>query len=133
MLCKQCKVGTDFYTNNKSKCKECIRKYQAEWRVKNLEHSRATGRKHNALRRQRVLDMYGRKCVCCGEPEQKFLTLEHRNGDGHLDRKQYGTGYMYQLAVKVFDPIKYEILCYNCNNAKGRYGICPHQENKVTP
>jgi hypothetical protein len=25
---------------------------------------------------------------------------------------------------------RYQLLCHNCNMAKGFYGLCPHQEQK---
>src|SRR3990167_4325112 len=142
--CKKTKELSRFYNGgtNTRRCKECTRedsklrysknpeKYRGavnEWKRRNPEKYKEIYREITRKRKQKLFDMYGRKCTCCGESEEKFLTLEHKNKDGNKDRKKYGTGYMYQLALKRKDPKRYEILCYNCNNAKARYNQCPHK------
>jgi hypothetical protein len=39
---------------------------------------------------QTVLAAYGGKCVCCGEAEEAFLTLDHVNNDGKQHRAELG-------------------------------------------
>lgn len=79
-----------------------------------------------------VFAHYGNKCLCCGETEPKFLTLDHINNDGHMDR-----GPKRRLTAKLLDrhrkiiatnfPDTYRILCFNCNCGRERNGgICPH-------
>jgi hypothetical protein len=87
----------------------------------------------NKNRRERlwnlVLEIYGSKCVCCGESNKNFLTLDHINGGGSKERT--GSTTTLQKAVEEKDKTKYQILCYNCNT--GRHwngGICPHVEEK---
>jgi hypothetical protein len=81
--------------------------------------------------RQRVLDHYGGKCVCCGESGPQFLTLDHINGDGGARRKELPShlrtgGGMYGKIVR--DGFPYpdylQVLCYNCNCARGHHGYC---------
>jgi hypothetical protein len=97
-------------------CKQCIAK-----------RSREKWRKY----REMILDYYGRKCVCCGEEEESFLTLDHINDDGYLDRNPNGDKKsgkeLYVLVEKQGFPDKYQILCQNCNWGKKIKGICPHQ------
>jgi hypothetical protein len=130
MKCKKCNNEGEFY-KGRMVCKKCIQRYQHEWVISHKKQSLELGRRYNAIRRQKVLDAYGRKCACCGETEEQFLTLEHKRGDGNKDRREHGTGYMYQIALKKINKDKYEILCYNCNNARGRYGQCPHVKNII--
>lgn len=135
------------------KSKETKAKWEREYYKKNPEYfkkkrSKLTKEKKNAyqkkyrfgpkrneiLERQRryyrelrikVLTHYGGKCNCCGETIEQFLTIDHiNNGRGnppirptHLDR----------WIVKNNYPINLQILCYNCNCAKGHFGKCPHQ------
>ena len=77
--------------------------------------------------RLEVIALYGGKCVCCGETEPDFLTLDHINNDGFLQRKRYPSGSASYKIVMKERPTDIQILCYNCNCAKGHYGICPHE------
>lgn len=74
------------------------------------------------------------KCKCCGETEMVFLALDHINGGGKQHRKEIfngrnsgGRGYYSWLKRNNY-PEGYQILCHNCNFAKGDSGkVCPHQ------
>lgn len=78
--------------------------------------------------RQRILDAYGNRCACCGETTPEFLTVDHFNNDGAEHRKLIGHGnHFYKwLAKHGFPQEDFQLLCWNCNCAKGRYGACPH-------
>lgn len=81
--------------------------------------------------RTQFLEMYGNKCNCCGEMVIEFLTLDHINGQKGIKRsKKEGGMYAYKTAIVNYRPDLYQILCWNCNCAKGHYGICPHQKEK---
>lgn len=75
--------------------------------------------------RNKFFEMYGEQCVCCGEIEKSFLTLEHI-----IPRKitrGKDTGYRAMLkAIKEHRPDLYQVLCWNCNCGKID-GICPHK------
>jgi hypothetical protein len=79
--------------------------------------------------RQRLLDFFGRRCACCGETRQEFLSLDHINGGGNKhNRLRNGSHGVYRDALN--DPEarnKYRLLCHNCNFARGHYGYCPHE------
>lgn len=74
-------------------------------------------------------------CVCCGEKQIDFLTIDHTNNDGHLDKginakKRMGGNYLYGYLKKRGFPNKdkYQVLCWNCNCGKGiNGGVCPHK------
>lgn len=72
-----------------------------------------------------ALDHYGRVCRCCGETEEAFLALDHINNDGGARRKERRV--LIGLWAKQNDyPPTLQVLCHNCNSAKGFYGQCPH-------
>ena len=75
-----------------------------------------------------VLNHYGHKCACCGETTFEFLTLDHIDGNGAKHRKRVGN--VYSWLRKNNYPSGYQILCFNCNCAKGFYGKCPHQNKE---
>lgn len=75
-----------------------------------------------------VLDHYGRVCACCGEAEKGFLTLDHIDNSGTSKRKTLAShvNLAYWL-IKHDYPEGYQILCWNCNQAKRILGECPHE------
>lgn len=70
------------------------------------------------------------KCACCGENEVKFLCIDHINGGGGKHRKEIkGKGLTTYIWLKKNGyPNGFQVLCHNCNMAKGFYGLCPHKE-----
>lgn len=67
-------------------------------------------------------------CQCCGETTLEFLALDHVNGSGNQHRKEVGTLAMAEWAKRNnYPPGLFQVLCHNCNMAKGFYGRCPHQ------
>lgn len=78
-----------------------------------------------------VLTAYGKRCVCCGEKEPAFLTLEHTKGDGKAHRGKSGSYTAYvDLKRRGWPKDGYTLLCMNCNWAK-RFGEskCPHKQS----
>ena len=78
-----------------------------------------------------VIEHYGGKCVCCGESELLFLTLDHIDGQGAKHRKQFGGRYsarkVYQWVIAQNYPQTLQVLCFNCNCGKARNNnVCPH-------
>lgn len=85
--------------------------------------------KHQRLRR-RVLEHYGLKCACCPEDIYEFLEIDHIAGGGNDHRRLIGSG-IYRWLVRNNFPPGFQTLCSNCNRAKFKYGICPHQRAKI--
>lgn len=139
---------TSFYPDRthrdglQSRCKDCIkldrRMRYAEDPSKFKEHNRVYRLAHrdqfleyNRNVRRRALAAYGDKCACCGEATPEFLGIDHVNNDGEAHRrvlKGYGRA-IYQWLAKEGYPQdgRFQILCHNCNVAKGCYGGCPHK------
>ena len=107
-----------------------IYKTKEEYRLAGIEKSKI----RNAKNRMACLVFYSSVipfCKCCGEKEIKFLSIDHINGGGNKHRKEIGIkdgkgGNIYHWIIANNFPEGFQILCHNCNMAKGFYGICPH-------
>jgi hypothetical protein len=71
----------------------------------------------------------GYECACCGISEKAFLSLDHIEGGGCRERRvgKMGVYSIYSRLRKLGFPPGYQILCMNCNYAKG-HGGCPHKK-----
>ena len=79
------------------------------------------------LAKEQGIEHYGSVCSCCGLKDKRFLTIDHINGRDKTVRRQ--TGQMeWERLRNLGWPSDIQLLCFNCNCAKGVYGICPHQE-----
>ena len=74
--------------------------------------------------RLEVLGAYGGKCVCCGESNAAFLTLDRIDNDGAAHRRKVKA--IYSWAKRNNYPSALQLLCWNCNCAKRVDGSCPH-------
>jgi len=107
-----CKTSRD---GHRSVCKRCMQKERATY----------TKRAKDA-----AFEAYGGyKCVCCGEANPKFLTLDHINGGGRANRRnQSGIGFYVWLRNNNYSA-DLQVLCYNCNCGRAHNnGVCPHKE-----
>jgi hypothetical protein len=91
-------------------------------------------RRYNQKLRHDILVHYSGglpACSCCGEKHDEFLTIDHINGGGTDHRRMIGGGRLiYNWLVKNDFPPGFQVLCMNCNFAKGRaYGNCPHKKS----
>jgi predicted HNH restriction endonuclease len=112
--------------------KEYFRKHNSDYVHGHLEESRAYAREYKRKRwaetRKKVIAHYGNKCNCCGIDTLEFLCLDHINGGGAKHKREIG-GHIWDWVVKNNFPADFQILCHNCNMAKGFYGSCPHTRN----
>ena len=105
------------------KNRDSILKRHKEY-IRDTESNRESSKKSYKWYRDKFLELYGGACKCCGEDIKEFLTIEHINGQrGTKKQTSYAA---YRDAVKNYNTEIYEILCMNCNHARGRYGNCPH-------
>lgn len=79
-----------------------------------------------------VINEYGGKCVCCGETNPGFLTIDHINKNGaEARRRNTAQTKIYNwLKTNGYPKDNYQLLCYNCNCASYRYGECPHKNKQ---
>lgn len=91
--------------------------------------AKCAGDRWKAQVKLKVFSAFGYKCACCGENNPYFLTLDHKipHTNGHPYRNGLNKEQVYSECIKDnFDPEKYQLLCMNCNFAKGIFGACPH-------
>lgn len=103
--------------------------YNKLYRAENIETRRAYDLKRSRDLRLKALQAYGGtppKCACCGEKEIKFLSIDHINGGGNYERKKLSRWVNQWLKTNNY-PKGYQVLCFNCNLAKGFYKKCPHK------
>ena len=145
----------DFYqTTGSRQCKDCIKKRISEryrrmsknpewlkserirlrdWKRSHIKEVREVNKKWYRRIRFEVMRAYGGRhpqCKCCGESIDGFLAIDHMDGGGgkHLKELRIRGSNFYLWLKKNNFPKRFQILCHNCNFAKGRYGACPHKK-----
>ena len=104
------------------------RKLEYERRPEVIARRRAHHKECSQRLRIEFLDMYGGKCACCGEPDKRFLTMDHVNNNGEAHRRKRGIRGIFRDALAKYAPDEYQILCWNCNCGRSANGgICPHK------
>jgi hypothetical protein len=105
---------------------------------KNIERIREYRRDLNKRYKLEVMGHYSNgniKCNCCGEADIRFLCLDHINGGGNRERATIGhivgSSFYKWLRARGFPP-GIQVLCYNCNMAKGVSKECPHKQDLLT-
>jgi len=121
-----------------------------ELRKKKYAHSPITLARRKTIRdeiRLEVLQYYSKRlsksnipcCRCCGEKSHvDFLAIDHIAGRKEMDSEPelVKIGYSSSKKIEVLGqwikknnfPKGFQILCHNCNVAKGIYGECPHEK-----
>lgn len=122
--------------------KKCL-----EWRHKNIEKDRASGRRYYWKHKERIrikqksdrlqqkLTVFNHytqnslRCMCdcqCQEKNITMLTVDHINSDGYLERRKQARADYYSSIIRKGFPPTYQILCWNCNIGRAHNGgICP--------
>lgn len=118
-----------YYIKNKTKLLTNIHKYRAKPETKEKERKNQTA--YRLKIKRTVFDHYGNECRCCGETNPFFLSIDHVNNDGNLEKKngkRPGGRMLYGKIISENFPITYQVLCMNCNFGKSKNGgICPHE------
>lgn len=107
---------------------------KAYWNKYHQDHKAERNEKRrvrNIATRYTVLSYYSDGipyCKCCGESTYEFLTVDHINNDGSKHRREIGSrgDDICRWLIKNKFPSGFQILCMNCNFAKGKYKSCPH-------
>ncbi len=114
-----------WYEKNKDK----NNKQSKEYYQKNKIRLRKYANKIRRELRSFVIKKYGGKCKCCGESELAFLAIDHVNNDGYKEKKKIKNNMLLSRLRDRKINKKYQVLCHNCNSAKGYYGCCPHDKS----
>lgn len=113
-------------------CRDCTDRRNAYYRTDEGKEKRRVHRKgYRSRLRNAVLDGYGAFCKCCNEQDRRFLTLDHVNNDGNIERNGQHTcsHKQYTRLIEAGFPPHMQVYCYNCNMGKARNGgVCPHQD-----
>lgn len=125
-----------YYKRGICTCSSCGNKYKMTWRDSNRVRSRAIVTKCRTNLRKEVLSAYGGYCACCGEDTPEFLVVDHTRGDGASHRRELGTrdsNRVYaEIKRKGFPKERFQLLCANCNHAKGQNKTCPHARLSIS-
>lgn len=105
-----------------------LRQYMKAYRVENKEKLAAMKRAYASDAKTQGILAYGGRCACCGESNAHFLTVDHISGRGDEPYRLSGKRLWQDLKRKGWPTDNYQLLCFNCNCAKGAYGQCPHLE-----
>ena len=111
------------------------RQYMHDYSSGQGSRGAAAVRRYEAKIRQQVFDHYGNRCICCGEDNPVFLTIDHINNDGAKHRKKLSSGGRSRSGISIYKDLHREgfpddvrLLCYNCNLGRQRNGgVCPHE------
>ena len=112
-----------------------------KWRIKNKEKIQKYRKEITTPKIKKlaieVFSVYSKRhsnsnipcCRCCGINEyMEFLTVDHIYGRDNLpedEKDLHGKGLNWWLKKNNY-PDGFQILCFNCNMAKGDKGHCPH-------
>lgn len=149
-------VGEPEPVKGQNICRPCYREQYNAWRAKRpekrkeyyqknrekiIEKSVQWGRENKQKRhvitrtwrwriRLEMIEAYGGKCACCGEKQPEFLSIDHIRNDGYTKRlkgEPVGAALYRVLRDRGWPKDEYQLLCMNCNFAKGHFGECPHK------
>ena len=120
------------YKYSKYICDNCLKIKNQQKYIKYICKIKNQQKKYELENKILVIKEYGGECVCCHEKTIEFLTIDHIGNNGSEERKNtnQGTGSkLYRWLIKNnFPKDNYQLLCFNCNCAKGFFGYCPHQK-----
>jgi hypothetical protein len=138
--CKELKPLDSYYTRPNrasgyhAQCKSCQMKKVMSYRPRYADKQSVYSKVSYQRLKSEIIEAYGGSCVCCGELERDFLTIDHVNGDGAESRRA-GEGLGGSLYCKLkregFPRDRYQLLCYNCNCSKKQFGRCPHTTRHI--
>lgn len=138
--CRFCGVlltDSNWYSSSKkAQNYSCISCHSVYYKLKyNVENNKIKTKEYNRqLKIDAFLNYGGIICVCCKEEELKFLTIDHVQNDGAIDRAKGLVGiklYRWMRKNNYPDKARFRVLCYNCNSMRGNYGFCSHEYKNV--
>lgn len=131
--------GRSLADSDKRLCAVCKASRREVWLRKFREPQKARSKQRRFEIKSAAFAAYGGAvCRCCGETTMEFLSIDHINNNGAAHRKtlsksyQCGGGFYRWLRDHGYPP-GYQVLCFNCNFAKGHFGYCPHELTSRRP
>jgi len=115
VLCYNCNCGKNF----RKTCPHHEDEFMNEVMSEKITPHQKSVYKYVTNMKKEVFNKYGNVCKICGEFNYYFLTIDHINNDGNLERKKVNYLEFYKkLRDTQPDISKYQILCFNCNCGK---------------
>jgi len=119
----------------RSENKEYFKEYLKIYRLNNKEKAKEYQKEYCRQEKIEAFNILGGcKCIICGESKIEFLTIDHIDNSGALDKKEGLFGRkLYQSILKNTYPkdrlSNLRVLCYNHNCSRTRtYLIIPEKE-----
>jgi len=108
------------HADYKSKNKEKIKISNQIWYKKNIEEINKKNVSKNRYFKEESIKLLGGKCALCGLENVRFLTIDHIDGSGAVERKSGISGQKLQRLIVngkyPWNKVKnLRVLCYNCN------------------
>jgi len=133
-------IRKKYRDRNPEYVKHLRRQNYSKHKEKNRPRVNKVALERNRKRKLLVYTQYSNgipKCACCGIIRIEFLTIDHIIPKRKMenDPKMIKIGFKFtrkaaplnQWLVTNNFPKGFQILCWNCNFAKGVMGKCPHQ------
>ena len=72
-------------------------------------------------------------CSCCGYNDIRFLNLDHIKSRKNIPQKEKKLNgiRLWKYIKSQGYPDGYQVMCFNCNIAKGNRKYCPHQLDRM--
>ena len=80
------------------------------------EKEREKNRKAKGVRKAKIFDTLGRRCVCCGETDAMYLEVDHVYNDRNKSTQKGSATNNYSEILR--NQERFQVLCGNCNRAK---------------
>jgi hypothetical protein len=122
--------------------KEYMKKYHDVWDSK--PENKKKRRQYDKDLRLKICSVYSKRhsnsdipcCRCCGEnTDIRFLAVDHIDGRKNLPKEQQNLDgdHLISWLKQNNCPEGYQILCHNCNSAKGhsKNNKCPHERTRL--
>lgn len=124
--CRECTNAARLAWHHKNAESQKIK--MKEYRSENKEYFKRKGRERGVKNKLIAMTYYcnGKPyCVGCGVENMEVLTLDHINEDGAEHRRVESMGSTSDWVVQNGLPSGFQVLCWNCNNAKHRHQSVP--------
>lgn len=108
------------------RCRDCSKTHKG--RSSKAQAAKRT-REYRLRCKAKTIHEYGGQCVCCGESRHGFLSIDHVNGNGSIERRARKVSKSIWISLKRmgYPKDEYQLLCFNCNLGRAyNGGICPH-------
>lgn len=133
--CRRCRKELAYAAGICTKCVKHTRDSDSVFCGRCRIKSRQKSADERARLKADVLAHYSKtptpSCACCGESRYEFLSIDHIDGSGAKHRKTIGKRVIWAWLRRHNYPPGFQVLCMNCNWAKGKLGYCPHERERA--